>query len=129
MPAFRRHQRADSSGSSQVENGTGRLPCLRRLKRSSSAAATTSPSTTSAAAGSWNTAFSPSTRTAGALPRLGVRPTGQERVVGGEAAVGVVMATRDRAGEVLATLRRLDTLPERPPVAVVDNASSDGTAA
>jgi GT2 family glycosyltransferase len=49
--------------------------------------------------------------------------------VGGEGAVGVVMATRDRAGEVLATLRRLDALPERPPVAVVDNASSDGTAA
>jgi len=43
--------------------------------------------------------------------------------------VGVVMATRDRADDVVATLRRLDALPERPPVVVVDNASSDGTAA
>jgi GT2 family glycosyltransferase len=42
--------------------------------------------------------------------------------------VGVVMATRDRAGDVLSTLRRLDALPEQPPVVVVDNASSDGTA-
>jgi GT2 family glycosyltransferase len=48
--------------------------------------------------------------------------------VGRTAAVGVVMATRDRADDVLATLRRLDALPERPPVVVVDNASSDGTA-
>jgi GT2 family glycosyltransferase len=44
-------------------------------------------------------------------------------------AVGVVMATRDRAGDVLTTLGRLDALPERPPVVVVDNASSDGTSA
>ena len=42
----------DSSGSSQAENGTGLLPCLRRLNRSSSAAAATCPSTTSAEAGS-----------------------------------------------------------------------------
>jgi GT2 family glycosyltransferase len=49
--------------------------------------------------------------------------------VGDAAAVGVVMATRDRVNEVLSTLRRLDALPERPPVVVVDNASSDGTAA
>jgi GT2 family glycosyltransferase len=42
--------------------------------------------------------------------------------------VGVVMATRDRADDVVATLHRLDALPERPPVVVVDNASSDGTA-
>jgi N-acetylglucosaminyl-diphospho-decaprenol L-rhamnosyltransferase len=47
----------------------------------------------------------------------------------GTSAVGVVMATRDRADEVLTTLGRLDALPERPPVAVVDNASSDETAA
>ena len=45
------------------------------------------------------------------------------------AAVGVVMATQNRVDEVLGTLRRLDALPERPPVVVVDNASSDGTAA
>ena len=50
------------SGSSQAENGTGRLPCLRRVKRSSSAAATIVPSTTSAAAGSWKTALMPRTR-------------------------------------------------------------------
>jgi GT2 family glycosyltransferase len=43
-------------------------------------------------------------------------------------AVGVVMATRDRVTDVLATLGRLDALPERPAVVVVDNASSDGTA-
>ena len=43
MPASRRHQRAACSGSSHVENGTGDLPCLRRLKRSSSAAATIAP--------------------------------------------------------------------------------------
>src|SRR4051812_40114193 len=49
------------SGSSQVENATGVLPCLRRLKRSSSAAATISPSTTIAAAGSWKTALIPRT--------------------------------------------------------------------
>jgi hypothetical protein len=30
-------KRIASSGSSQVEKGTGNLPCLRRLKRSSSA--------------------------------------------------------------------------------------------
>jgi hypothetical protein len=59
----------DSSGSSQVENGTGRLPCLRRLKRSSSAAATVRPSITSAAAGSWNTALIPSTFTWSSPPR------------------------------------------------------------
>ena len=51
------------SGSSQVENGTGRFPCLRREKRSSSAAATVRPSTTRAAAESWNTALMPRTRT------------------------------------------------------------------
>ena len=62
MPASRRHQPAACSGSSHVENGTGDLPCLRRLNRSSSAAATTRPSTTSAAAGSWKTALIPSTR-------------------------------------------------------------------
>ena len=39
-PPSARHQRMAASGSSQVEKGTGRLPCLRRLKRSSSAAAT-----------------------------------------------------------------------------------------
>ena len=61
-PASARHQRIACSGSSQAENGTGRLPCLRRLKRSSSAAATISPSTTRAADGSWKMALTPRTR-------------------------------------------------------------------
>ena len=39
------------------------------------------------------------------------------------------MITRDRAPEALATLRRLRALPERPPLVVVDNGSTDGTAA
>ncbi|HEY8585023.1 MAG TPA: glycosyltransferase [Capillimicrobium sp.] len=38
------------------------------------------------------------------------------------------MATRDRRPSLLATLERLTALPERPPVVVVDNGSSDGTA-
>ncbi len=46
----------------------------------------------------------------------------------GGATVGVVIATRDRAPDLLRTLRRLRALPERPAVAVVDNASGDGTA-
>jgi GT2 family glycosyltransferase len=43
------------------------------------------------------------------------------------APVGVVIATRDRAPDLLRTLRKLRALPERPPVVVVDNASDDGT--
>jgi GT2 family glycosyltransferase len=43
--------------------------------------------------------------------------------------VTVVIATRDRREELAHTLRRLDALPERPDVIVVDNASADGTAA
>src|SRR5436309_10191073 len=46
-------------GSSQVEKGTGRLPCLTWVKRSSSAAATTTPSCTRQAAGSWKAALIP----------------------------------------------------------------------
>ena len=42
--------------------------------------------------------------------------------------VGVVVITHQRRPEVLHTLRRLRDLPERPPVVVVDNASTDGTA-
>jgi hypothetical protein len=76
-PASSRHHLAASSGSSQVEKGTGTLPCLRRLKRSSSAAATVTPSTTSAAAMSWNTPFTPSTVAIGLLlVRSPCRPTG-----------------------------------------------------
>ncbi|MEV7966942.1 glycosyltransferase [Sphaerisporangium sp. NPDC088356] len=41
--------------------------------------------------------------------------------------VTVVIATRNRREELLHTLSRLRSLPERPAVIVVDNASSDGT--
>jgi GT2 family glycosyltransferase len=43
--------------------------------------------------------------------------------------VTVVIATRNRRRELLRTLSRLHELPERPPVIVVDNASTDGSAA
>jgi GT2 family glycosyltransferase len=42
--------------------------------------------------------------------------------------VTVVIATRDRPGELTHTLRRLGALPERPAIIVVDNASTDETA-
>ncbi len=41
----------------------------------------------------------------------------------------VVVATRNRRDELLRTLGELQRLPERPPVVVVDNDSSDGTVA
>ncbi|QYJ16703.1 N-acetylglucosaminyl-diphospho-decaprenol L-rhamnosyltransferase [Rubrobacter xylanophilus DSM 9941] len=41
--------------------------------------------------------------------------------------VSVVVATRDRRDELLRTVYHLLTLPERPHVVAVDNASSDGT--
>lgn len=40
-----------------------------------------------------------------------------------------MIATRDRRATLLGTLGRLRALPERPPIVVVDDASSDGTAA
>ncbi len=43
--------------------------------------------------------------------------------------ISVVMMTRDRREQVLHALQQLHDLPERPPVIVVDNGSSDGTAA
>lgn len=47
----------------------------------------------------------------------------------GEGRVSVVVVTRNRLPELLVTLAHLRALPERPRVVVVDNASSDGTAA
>jgi len=44
------------------------------------------------------------------------------------APVTVVIATWNRGTELLGTLARLRALPERPPVVVVDNGSTDGTA-
>jgi GT2 family glycosyltransferase len=43
--------------------------------------------------------------------------------------VTVVVITRNRRPELVRTLERMTALPERPPVIVVDNASSDGSAA
>lgn len=43
------------------------------------------------------------------------------------ARVTVVVATRDRLASLLEVLGRLAALPERPPVVVVDNGSTDGT--
>src|SRR5215203_3913505 len=73
MPACSRHHFIAASGSSQVENATAGLPCLRREKRSSSAAAMVTPSTTSAAAGSWKTALIPSTAVTAPPPGSGPR--------------------------------------------------------
>ncbi|TDQ51532.1 glycosyltransferase family 2 protein [Actinorugispora endophytica] len=42
--------------------------------------------------------------------------------------VGVVLITHERRREILRTLRMLRRLPESPPIVVVDNASTDGTA-
>ena len=47
----------------------------------------------------------------------------------GRPAITVVVATRNRAAELCHTLGRLSRLPERPALVVVDNASTDGTAA
>jgi GT2 family glycosyltransferase len=44
------------------------------------------------------------------------------------ARVAVVIATRNRGPELLGTLTRLCALDEQPPVVVVDNGSTDGTA-
>jgi GT2 family glycosyltransferase len=46
---------------------------------------------------------------------------------GDSARVSVVMLTHDRRERALHGLRALAALPERPPIVVVDNASSDGT--
>ena len=44
------------------------------------------------------------------------------------ARVAVVIATRNRGPELLGTLARLGALHEQPPIVVVDNGSTDGTA-
>lgn len=45
------------------------------------------------------------------------------------ARIGIVVLTRNRCTELLRTLSRLSSLPEAPPLCVVDNDSRDGTAA
>ncbi|HEU4702255.1 MAG TPA: glycosyltransferase family 2 protein, partial [Conexibacter sp.] len=45
------------------------------------------------------------------------------------ARIAVAIATRNRRAPLLVTLAQLRALPERPPLMVVDNASTDGTAA
>jgi GT2 family glycosyltransferase len=44
-----------------------------------------------------------------------------------ELRVGVVIASRNRAGPLLRSLSELSRLPETPPIVVVDNGSNDGT--
>lgn len=56
-------------------------------------------------------------------------PTEDPRAGGPDPRVTVVVITRDRKDELLRTLDLLAQLPEQPPVVVVDNASTDGTAA
>ena len=46
-----------------------------------------------------------------------------------DARIGVAILTHNRREEVLHSLRQLTALPERPRIALVDNASTDGTAA
>lgn len=45
-----------------------------------------------------------------------------------DARIGVAILTHNRRQEVLHSLRQLTALPERPRIALVDNASTDGTA-
>src|SRR4051812_9017353 len=52
-----------------------------------------------------------------------------QHVAEGGAWAAVAIVTRDRRDSLLATLARLDALPEHPPVVVVDNGSRDGTVA
>ncbi len=45
------------------------------------------------------------------------------------ASVSVVIMTRNRRGDLMRTLEHMSALPERPPLVVVDNGSTDGTGA
>ena len=56
-----------------------------------------------------------------ALERAGTAPKT------GDARVGVSILTYNRADEVSRTVERMLALPERPPIVVVDNGSTDGT--
>jgi GT2 family glycosyltransferase len=51
-----------------------------------------------------------------------------DRTTTGDARLSVVVITHNRCAELDRSLARLAELPERPPVVVVDNGSSDGTA-
>lgn len=62
-----------------------------------------------------------STKDGPAVTEGGSRPDGSR--------ISVVVITWNRRSEALATVDRLRSLPERPPVVVVDNGSRDGTAA
>jgi hypothetical protein len=67
----------------------------------------------------------PARRYAGPRRRAG---GAEEAVRGCDGRVAVVVVTRNRLPELLTTLGHLRSLPERPQVVVVDNASTDGTA-
>jgi GT2 family glycosyltransferase len=55
--------------------------------------------------------------------------SGGDRAAGADPRVAVVVITHQRRDELLRTLASLAALPERPHVVVVDNGSTDGTAA